>query len=464
MMLKRMSLFVLIFIVMITMYGVSEGRIIENNFHYTNGALGKTVTASKQFTTDCVVDGDPGTSWVFLHNNKPEWLYVDMEEITAVDNITIQWGPEYHAQRYDIYTSNDAVNWNLLYAQTKGTGGTESYDLTADARYYGVLLKQNSTTAYVVHEFELNQKRFTALTKEYTFDNGTAYKVSVKGDYAFCAETNGLQILDISNPAAVKIVNEFPGYTSRTFELLGDYLYYADSTGLKIADVSDVYNVRIVGEFNAHMEFSTLYVTDRYVYLGTRHNSGVIVLDTSICTAPVFLAHIDVVGRIQAMYADADYLYVGTDKSYSEGELYIIDLTTYQPAGILKVLGGVIGMTVVDGYAYLATGFADTFGHTSVGRFFCVNVGDAANPVVTSTVELSSRPTGFAYVAGYAFVTCARRVQSYKTSYLHIIDVANPDTATMINYEILEYARGLDVDNGRIIIADDNAGIKIFTE
>ena len=73
--------------------------------------------------------------------------------------------------------------------------------------------------------------------------------LAVVGNYAYCAFTNGLEIIDISNPIS-------PAITSRLFftgqgqqiEVAGQYAYItAGTTGLRIVDISNATNPVLVG-------------------------------------------------------------------------------------------------------------------------------------------------------------------------------------------------------------------------
>ena len=71
---------------------------------------------------------------------------------------------------------------------------------------------------------------------------GAAYRVQVVGNLAYVADfDSGLQILDISNPAAPTLKGSYntPG-NARGIQVVGNLAYVADqASGLQIIDVSN---------------------------------------------------------------------------------------------------------------------------------------------------------------------------------------------------------------------------------
>ncbi|GAA2211457.1 hypothetical protein GCM10009850_069170 [Nonomuraea monospora] len=122
---------------------------------------GRPATASSSegaaWSAAAAVDGDrTGTRWSSSFSD-PQWLQVDLGAPAAVTRVVLDWEAAY-ARSFRIQTSNDAATWTDAYATTTGTGGTQTVDLTATARYvrmygtaratgYGYSLWERPTTS-----------------------------------------------------------------------------------------------------------------------------------------------------------------------------------------------------------------------------------------------------------------------------------------------------------------------------
>ncbi|MFN6249162.1 MAG: cadherin domain-containing protein [Microcystis sp.] len=75
------------------------------------------------------------------------------------------------------------------------------------------------------------------------YDASYAKDVQIVGNYAYVADGSGLQIIDISNPAAPTLVDNYITGYAEGVEIVGNYAYVATGEGgLQIIDVSDFNN------------------------------------------------------------------------------------------------------------------------------------------------------------------------------------------------------------------------------
>ena len=110
---------------------------------------------------------------------------------------------------------------------------------------------------------------------------GNAYDVAISGRYAFVADyTNGLVVLDISDPEAVTLAGSYntPGNATGV-EVDGDICYVADgSAGLQVFDVSEPTAPSLIGNINPSGSRRDLVLDGDLAYLAA-YTGGVHVVD-----------------------------------------------------------------------------------------------------------------------------------------------------------------------------------------
>ena len=135
-------------------------KVIPPPVNGTNVALGKTTTASSYQATgngapypaSNVTDGSFTTRWASDWSD-PQWIQVDLGQVTAISHIQLAWESAY-ASAYQIQVSNDGTNWTTIYATTSGGGGFEDFDVTGSGRYVRLYGTQRATTyGYSLWEF-----------------------------------------------------------------------------------------------------------------------------------------------------------------------------------------------------------------------------------------------------------------------------------------------------------------------
>ncbi|MFB9833617.1 discoidin domain-containing protein [Actinoallomurus acaciae] len=124
----------------------------------TNIAQGKTATASSTesvaFPAQSAVDGDLGTRWSSAFSD-PQWLQVDLGSTRSICKVTLNWETAY-ATAFQIQVSGDAKTWTTVSSTTAGTGGTQTLNTTASARYIRMYGTARSTQyGYSLWEFQV---------------------------------------------------------------------------------------------------------------------------------------------------------------------------------------------------------------------------------------------------------------------------------------------------------------------
>ncbi|MDX3855268.1 discoidin domain-containing protein [Streptomyces sp. AK02-01A] len=119
---------------------------------------GKPVTASSQENGGTpatgAVDGDNGTRWSSAAAD-PQWIQVDLGSTVAVSQVVLRWETAY-AKAYRIEFSTNGTSWTTAYSTTTGPGGTETLNVSGNARYVRVYGTTRATQyGYSLWEFQV---------------------------------------------------------------------------------------------------------------------------------------------------------------------------------------------------------------------------------------------------------------------------------------------------------------------
>ena len=117
-----------------------------------------TTASSTQDATDYpasdATDGDPGTRWSSASSD-PQWLEVDLGSQQQICSVGILWEAAY-ASAFQIQVSNDNATWTTVYSTTTGTGGNQTFTVSATARYIRVYA---TARAHPVRRLDLRVRR-----------------------------------------------------------------------------------------------------------------------------------------------------------------------------------------------------------------------------------------------------------------------------------------------------------------
>ncbi|WP_328892479.1 discoidin domain-containing protein [Streptomyces sp. NBC_00236] len=119
---------------------------------------GKAVTASSQENAGTpatsAVDGDNGTRWSSAFSD-PQWIKVDLGSTASVSQIALKWEAAY-AKSYRIEFSTDDSTWSTAYSTTTSPGGTETLNVSGNARYVRLTGTARATQyGYSLWEFQV---------------------------------------------------------------------------------------------------------------------------------------------------------------------------------------------------------------------------------------------------------------------------------------------------------------------
>jgi hypothetical protein len=245
------------------------------------------------------------------------------------------------------------------------------------------------------------------------------WDVAVAGDYAYCAMPYGLQVLDISNPAAPLIVarlalqrkplpvGSYNAYMAGFgLEVEGDYAYLvnwnADGLGaLHIIDISNPSSPRLVSDDESPHYACDIKVSGGFAYVAQTY-SGLNVFDVSNPNSP------SLVGSCPTNYA--------------------------------------LGVTLAGQYAYVADGG---------GGLRIIDISEPASPVLISTCNTPGYSVKVYVDGGYAFVADA-------SSGLQIVDVSNPLTPQLLgSLDVPHEALDVVANDQFCFVLDDYYGLQV---
>ena len=175
-----------------------------------NLALGVQATCSGQAAKDCgaenVVDGDiMSTRWMAPDQKETQWLTLDLGQGKTFNHVRMYWGVTYAAS-YEIETSQDGEQWEMVYQDRYSEGGKINLllDRPCEARYVRLKVKESSNPSdakTVLYALELYQRDMHQLAQRALEDleipqlTGRGFSVPAKKDgvsYGWSCSGKGL--------------------------------------------------------------------------------------------------------------------------------------------------------------------------------------------------------------------------------------------------------------------------------
>jgi len=275
-----------------------------------------------------------------------------------------------------------------------------------------------------------------------------ALDVYVSDQYAYVAETAGLQIIDVSDPSSPTEVGFYEApYSAGIIKVYvsGQYAYVTDTRGwLRIIDVSDPSSPEEVGSYFPGGR--GIYVLEDYAYVAD--GIGLRIIDVSDPTSPAKVGFCETPGSSQDVYVKYPYAYVADG---GEG-LQIIDISDPSSPWIVNFYSAprfyARDVYVLGGYAYVA----DSYGGL---RIISTYLPREVSYFKTSDFAWS------VYVSKHGSSTYAY-VANYKAG-LRVIDVSNSYSPKEVGYyDTLGIAVGVYVSGQYAYVADYDGGLIIL--
>ncbi|MBN1813218.1 MAG: hypothetical protein JXA14_15385 [Anaerolineae bacterium] len=295
--------------------------------------------------------------------------------------------------------------------------------------------------------------------------------IVVVDDRAYVAHADGfLTMLNISNPSspvemfAHQICQQIADMVVATGDSEGHTYTYAtggEAGGVQVVDISDPAAPTKIGRYGAPGEAASMAVADDRAYVvGTRGQLWIVdVSAPAEATQTGFYT-----GQTE------DYSYFGGHVAIAANYAYVTTRTDMRvldvsnPTHPIQVSSyvfpsGVAALAARDDYAYVAT-IEDTYDpFESRGALRMIDVSNPAAPlgtqyIITDPEAMKAHPTDVTAVGDYAYVTTSRGLWI-----LHAPIQTNP---SMVGIETPGSAMGVAVNDGYAYVADGFSGLRVF--
>jgi hypothetical protein len=293
--------------------------------------------------------------------------------------------------------------------------------------------------------------------------------LAIDGGFAYLAGQSGLDVIDVSAPAAPVAVGHYPGSFNDVVIVHGDgrtvaYLAPFNGQHTEIVDVTDPTAPAPSGEIHDYSH--TLFVAGTHLYLAT-YSNNIPVFDVTHPLVPVLVGSTTVPGPLAGvhdMFVDGDRIYANNTTAglvafdVSGGLDHPIELahlpTSYSHTSVAGVAGGrpiVLhgdeGMTPSDGAAFLR-----------------VLDGDPSSPTFQSRPDVSIH--NFQLVSDRLYI-------AYYQQGVRVVDLSDPTNPREVAHyntwdpitapgDAFEGALGIEVVGNLVYVADDLRGLVIL--
>ena len=127
-----------------------------------------------------VVDDDTTTRWESAWSEAESWVYVDLGAEKAFTSLEFLWEGAY-ATSYEVFTSNDEMNWTSIYKETASDGGTDTIQISGNARFVKLVGYTKSLAAYGYSMYEFRVFGEGELGETYDYGEDLAYGKTAYG-------------------------------------------------------------------------------------------------------------------------------------------------------------------------------------------------------------------------------------------------------------------------------------------
>ncbi|MFA4889400.1 MAG: PKD domain-containing protein [Candidatus Omnitrophota bacterium] len=171
---------------------------------------------------------------------------------------------------------------------------------------------------------DVSKPNAPVLTKTYNpsgsaqqaFREGNYFRdVYVLGHYAYLASVNGgLEILDVTNPNLPLAGRFLPVGCIYGITIAGNYAYLAEGNRIEILDISNPLAPLLVGSCNDMSGAQKVYIYENYAYVADMY-AGLLVIDISNPRSPVPVVRCKTMGKPSGVSVLANYAYIADSNS-----------------------------------------------------------------------------------------------------------------------------------------------------
>ena len=286
-------------------------------------------------------------------------------------------------------------------------------------------------------------------TQDNIYGGGT-YNVKIVDNLAYVI-ASGLAIIDISNPALPVLKSRLNNPLDFDVEIVGNFAYITANAdvyggyGLQIIDISNPVSPTFIGSFAINYHGGTPYdvkIVGNLAYLADRQQ-GLKIVDISNPVSPTFIGSYDTLGNTWNLQIVGNLAYIADFDS-----LQIIDISN--PAspsfkGSYDTQGQAVSVQIVGNLAYVADGDSG---------LQIIDISNPAKPTFKGSYDTPSSALDVEIVGNFAYVT------DWDLG-LQIIDISNLPPFKG-SYDTPGNALEVQVVGNLAYTADDYSGLQII--
>lgn len=267
---------------------------------------------------------------------------------------------------------------------------------------------------YFLQVLDVSDPAAMTLVAEIAAPYCEAQEIAIVDGFAYVLTTHALHIIDISIPTAPVVVGTVDS-PSNTRAIAADttLVYVLATSGLTMYDISDPTKPTPTGS-TVSGNFQSIDVVSGIAYLGCQ-SDGLQIVDVSDPNAPIHLATLPIADRIAGVHVIADRLYVGA----SDLGLEIYDVQNpASPAflGSVEIPGSARQVAVANGVAYVVD---------YAGGLCLVDVTDPGTPRVASFAQTRQDPVAMALGPDWVYVHDTVLTYAFEISSFHLDPVGS---------------------------------------
>jgi len=298
---------------------------------------------------------------------------------------------------------------------------------------------------------------------------GFPYRVSVKGDYVFVANSTsntggGMQIIDVSDPAVPVLVSSYTAYAD--FVAVGENVAAITGGGrpLSILDVSDIANPQLKTDYKLPLSVNEICVNGDMAFTGS---NGFRVFDVSDKTKPEQIGYNETAGDMAAVSGSlAVYIPKSMGAPNPINIMDISDPTNPVKRGHYIASAMTYDLDLVGNYAFVACwwdgfrviNFENPDSPTQAAHKFGWVNGNSVPGVDFCYVQALTIQGNYLYLIDY------KPFEDQDTKGLYIFDISNPANPVFVSRyaALLSQGYGLEVQGNYVYVADKNGGLEII--
>lgn len=230
--------------------------------------------------------------------------------------------------------------------------------------------------------------------------SGIAYSVEISGKHAFVITSNGLSIMDVSDPSSPELVSSYGTDEMSGIAVSEGYAYVIskgdldgeDYYSLLILNITDPETPRLTGSYDIG-EGGSVAVEGNYAYVSS--GSGILIIDITDPEGTVFAGSYETGDLVSDIAISGNHAYL---TGYS---LSILDITDPEAAALVGTYdtGDAKDVAVADGHAYVISAVDGS----STGLLI-IDITDPATPVSTGTYSTTCNAYDIDASGNYAYI------------------------------------------------------------